>query len=157
LEELAKTLQFRLKVVGAGREVISIPGVEIENVPWKLEREVEDFQSLDIGLYPIDAALYSEKWAAGKSGFKAIQYMAVGIPYVATPVGGSAEIGEVGTTHFFASTIDEWRDALNELIVDSDKRKWMGAAGRRHVVAHYGLSAQADKLAEALREAAERA
>jgi glycosyltransferase involved in cell wall biosynthesis len=157
LEQLAKTLQFRLKVVGAGREVISIPGVEIENVPWKLEREVEDFQSLEIGLYPIDAALYSEKWAAGKSGFKAIQYMAVGIPYVATPVGGSAEIGEVGTTHFFASTGDEWRDALKELIVDSDKRKWMGAAGRRHVVAHYGLSAQADKLAEALREAAERA
>jgi glycosyltransferase involved in cell wall biosynthesis len=157
LEELARTLQFRLKVVGAGREEISIPGVEIENVPWKLEREVEDFQSLDIGLYPIDAAPYSEKWAAGKSGFKAIQYMAVGIPYVATPVGGSAEIGEVGATHLFASNNKEWSIALERLISGPEERRRMGAAGRRHVVAHYGLPAQADKLAGALREAAERA
>ncbi len=157
LEELAKTNRFRLKVVGAGKDEIRIPGVEVENLPWKLEREIEDFQSIDIGLYPIDAALYSGKWAAGKSGFKAVQYMAVGVPYVATPVGGSAEIGEVGTTHFFASTGDEWRDALKELIVDSDKRKWMGAAGRRHVTEHYALPAQADKLAAALREAAQKA
>jgi glycosyltransferase involved in cell wall biosynthesis len=157
LEELAKTHRFRLRVVGAGKDEIRIPGVEVENVPWKLEREIQDFQSIDIGLYPIDSAVYSGKWAAGKSGFKAVQYMAVGIPYVATPAGGSAEIGEAGTTHFFASTSDEWRDALKELIVDSDKRKWMGAAGRRHVTEHYALPAQADKLAAALREAAQKA
>jgi glycosyltransferase involved in cell wall biosynthesis len=157
LEELAKIHRFQLKVVGAGKDKIRIPGIEVENVPWKLEREIQDFQSIDIGLYPIDAAVYSGNWAAGKSGFKAVQYMAVGVPYVATPVGGSAEIGEGGTTHFFASTNDEWRDALKELIVDSDKRKRMGAAGRRHVTEHYALPAQADKLAEALRDAAKKA
>ena len=157
LEELAKTYRFRLKVVGAGRDEISIPGVEVENRQWKLECEVAEFRSLDIGLYPIDAALYSGKWAAGKSGFKAIQYMAVGVPYVATPIGGSAEIGEAGTTHLFASDKTEWRAALEKLISSPEERDRMGAAGRRHVVEQYGLPAQADKLAAALREAAERA
>ncbi len=80
--------------------------------------------------------------------------MAVGIPYVATPVGGSAEIGEAGTTHFFATTGDEWRQALETLLSDGERRRSMGAAGRHHAVEHYDLQAQADKLAEALREAA---
>ena len=154
LSELARNHDFRLKIVGAGKDEIRIPGVEVENLRWSLEREVQDFQSIDIGLYPIDASLYSGKWAAGKSGFKAIQYMAVGIPYVATPVGASKELGEVGVTHFFASNHQEWRNALAELIVNADKRKQMGAAGRWHVTKNFALPAQADKLAAVLREAA---
>src|SRR5947208_2310474 len=55
LTELAKEYDFRLKVVGAGKDEITIPGVEVENLRWSLEREVRDFQSIDIGLYPIDA------------------------------------------------------------------------------------------------------
>src|SRR5438132_5281097 len=153
LTDLTKDYDFRLKVVGAGKEEITVPGVEVEDLRWSLEREVRDFQSIDIGLYPIDAGLYSGKWAAGKSGFKAIQYMAVGVPYVATPVGASEELGEVGVTHFFASSPEEWRNALAELIVDANKRKQMGAAGRRHATEHFALRTQADKLAAALREA----
>ncbi len=154
LTDLAKDYDFRLKVVGAGKDKITVPGVEVENLRWSLEREVQDFQSIDIGLYPIDASLYSGKWAAGKSGFKAIQYMAVGVPYVATAVGASKELGEVGVTHFFASDSEEWRNALAELIVNENKRKQMGAAGRSHVTEQFALPAQADKLAAVLREAA---
>jgi glycosyltransferase involved in cell wall biosynthesis len=120
---------------------------------WKLEREVEDFQSFDVGLYPIDPSLYAEKWAAGKSGFKAIQYMAVGIPFVAAPVGAMANIGEAGITHFQARTKDEWSQALEGLLSDRQLRRTMGELGRRHVVEHYSLSDQADKLATALYEA----
>lgn len=155
LRELAAKYSFLLKVVGAGKEEVRIPGVEVENLPWKLDREVQDFQSIDIGLYPIDASLYSGKWASGKSGFKAVQYMAVGIPYVATPVGGSAEIGKEGATHFFAMTNDEWYCALETLLTDSARRDELGAAGRRHVVEHYDLDDQAGKLVEALLEAVE--
>ena len=156
LSSLAKEYAFRLKVVGAAKVDVNIPGVEVENLPWSLDREVSDFQSIDIGLYPIDAGLYSGKWAFGKSGFKAIQYMAVGIPYVATPVGGATEIGEAGATHLFATTSDEWYRALESLIANGDRRQQMGSAGRRHVIQHYGLSDQADRLAAALREAAAR-
>jgi glycosyltransferase involved in cell wall biosynthesis len=152
LSDLAKDHRFRLKIVGAGKDNVSVSGVEIENSEWQIDREVEDFQSIDIGLYPIDASLYAG-WASGKSGFKAVQYMAVGVPYVATPVGGSAEIGEEGTTHFFATTNEEWHRALDNLLASAHRREEMGCAGRRHVMEHYGLEAQAEKLAGALREA----
>jgi glycosyltransferase involved in cell wall biosynthesis len=153
LQDLAKRHEFSVRIVGAGMSPMSIPGVKVENLEWQLEREVEDFQSLDVGLYPIDPSLYAKKWAAGKSGFKAIQYMAVGIPFVAAPVGAMAEIGEAGVTHFHATTADEWFQVLDRLLCDPELRSTMGASGRRHVVKHYSLAEQADKLAGALREA----
>lgn len=156
LQKLAQQYSFCLKIVGAGKADVNLPGVEIENLPWQLDREVADFQSIDIGLYPIDARLYSGKWAQGKSGFKAIQYMAVGIPYVATPIGAAAEIGVVGETHYFANTDEEWHVTLERLLTDDEHRSEMGKSGRRHAIEHYGLPAQADKLAGALREAASR-
>ena len=156
LQDLAKTHPFKLKIVGAGINTVSIPGVEVENLEWRLEREVEDFQSFDVGLYPIDPSLYAEKWAAGKSGFKAIQYMAVGIPFVAAPIGAMAEIGEAGVTHFHATSNDEWFRKLELLLADAHLRQTMGASGRRHAVEHYSLSEQADKLARALHDAAAR-
>jgi glycosyltransferase involved in cell wall biosynthesis len=154
LQELARTHRFRLKVVGAGREEIAIPGVEVENLEWSLEREIEDFQSFDIGLYPMDVERYGVEWVTGKSGFKAIQYMTVGIPYVVTPIAASAEIGETGVTHFGATTQEEWRESLARLISDQQLRRRMGDAGRRHALQHYTVARQADKLAQVLREAA---
>lgn len=150
LERLSKTFRFRLKVIGAGRNEIGVPGVEIENLPWRLEREIEDFQSFDIGLYPIVA----DNWAVGKSGFKAVQYMSVGIPYVGTPVGASGEMGEHGLTHFNATTEEEWYEALAHLLSDTELRRRMGEAGRAHALENYTLEAQAEKLADALRRAA---
>jgi glycosyltransferase involved in cell wall biosynthesis len=146
LQQLAENRRFRLKIVGSGRESVVLPGVQLENLPWKLEREVADFQSFDIGLYPI----VTDEWAAGKSGFKAIQYMSVGIPYVVTPVMACTEIGKAGVTHFEASTPGDWYLALEALLADSSLRKRMGAAGRRHAVEHYNVPLQADRLAAAL-------
>ena len=150
LQDLARDHDYRLKIVGAGKQEINIPGVQIENLEWELSREVADFQSFDIGLYPIDASLYADEWAAGKSGFKAIEYMSVGVPYVATPVGVLGEIGKNGETHFNATSPAEWRDSLGKLIGNAELRRRMGIAGRQHVLDNYTLGAQADKLADVL-------
>jgi len=155
LRELARDYHFRLRIVGAGKSEVRITGVEVENLEWELDREVKDFQSLDIGLYPIDPGLYASQWAAGKSGFKSVQYMAVGIPFVATPVGAVRELGKVGSTHYCATNPAEWREALSTLIADRESREQMGAAGRRWALKHCGLAAHADKLASTLREAAQ--
>jgi glycosyltransferase involved in cell wall biosynthesis len=136
-------------VVGSGRENINVQGVEVENLAWNLAREVHDFQSLDIGLYPIVA----DDWATGKSGFKAIQYMSVGVPFVVTPVGECAEIGVAGSTHLAATSRDEWAESLGRLLSDAALRESMGAAGRRYALEHYTVAAQADKLSEALHAA----
>lgn len=154
LQELACSHRFRLKIVGAGRDEVMMPGVEVESLAWNMEREIEDFQSFDIGLYPINTGLYANNWATGKSGFKAIQYMAVGIPYVVTPVAACAEIGEANVTHFCAETTAEWGAKLEILLGDRERRREMGEAGRRHATQYYTVPAQADKLALALRQAA---
>jgi glycosyltransferase involved in cell wall biosynthesis len=150
LQRLAREHRFRLKIVGAGRDDIDLAGVEVENLAWNMEREIADFQSFDIGLYPI----VEDDWSVGKSGFKSVQYMAVGVPFVATPVGACAEIGEPDVTNFFARTEDEWYTRLSQLLSDRALMRRMGAAGRQHAIEHYTVAPQADKLSEAFRSVA---
>ena len=141
-ERLAREVRFRLLIVGSGRD---IPGVETR--AWSLEREVEDFQSLDIGVYP----LADDEWSAGKAGFKAVQYMATGVPFVMSPVGVCATMGIAGETHLSAITDDEWLDALRHLVTDPDLRKRLSIAARRFAESHYDVEPHADTLAKAIR------
>lgn len=146
IAEVARRHRFRLRVVGSGRSSLHMDGLDIETVPWTLANEVAHFQGLDIGLYP----MAETPWTAGKSALKSIQYMAVGIPFVVTPVGAAGMVGEPGVTHLTARSPEEWRSALERLLADIDARKRMGAAGREHVLRHFGLPQTADRLAAAL-------
>jgi glycosyltransferase involved in cell wall biosynthesis len=153
LEQLALKHRFILKIVGAGRAQVRLKGVEVENLNWKLDREIDDFQSLDIGLYPITVSKSANsEWIKGKSGFKAVQYMAVGIPFVMSPVGVCAEMGEPGKTHYNAQSAGDWYNALDKLMSGKILRRNMGAAGRRYALLNYGLNQQADKLAGVIRK-----
>jgi len=155
LSKLARKYDFILKIVGSGREKIEIDGVKIENSDWKLEREVEDFQSLDIGLYPITVVgNATQDWLVGKSGFKAIQYMAIGIPFVVSPVGVCAEIGIENETHFAATTEEQWYESLQNLLESFEKRREMGGKGRDYALRHFTVSQQTDKIAEVLHDLA---
>jgi glycosyltransferase involved in cell wall biosynthesis len=155
LEKLAGKYHFVLKIVGAGEKDIRIKGVQVLNLEWSLDREVEDFQTLDIGLYPIAlSGSANEEWIAGKSGFKAIQYMAVGMPFVMSPVGVCAEVGDPGKTHLNASREDEWCEALTFLLESKIARDEMGQRGREFAVDNYTVGLQADQLARAFLEIA---
>jgi len=152
LERLAREFQFKLRIVGAGRNSINIDGVEIENLDWDMHREIADFQSFDVGIYPITvSSSANEEWIKGKSGFKAIQYLAVGVPFVMSPVGVCGEIGEVNVTHFNAVSHEDWYNSLSKLISNADLRKAMGMKGREHSLEHFCISAQASILAEAMK------
>ncbi|MBX7062006.1 MAG: glycosyltransferase [Pyrinomonadaceae bacterium] len=151
LERLARRHRFVLRLVGSGRGAVAVEGVEIENAEWRLEREVTDFASLDIGLYPLtETNSANEAWIKAKSGFKAIQYMAVGVPFVMSPVGICAEIGEPGRTHFNATTQDDWYNSLDKLLSDRRSRIEMGCEGRKFSLAHFTLESQAEFLAETI-------
>lgn len=154
IRELAKGHDFKLRVVGSGRSEVFIDGVDVENVSWNLEREPSDFADLDIGLYPLalsDSA--SAEWLMGKSGFKAVQYLATGVPFVMTPIGVCAEIGVAGETHFAASSTEEWLHGLKSLLDDPALRLSMGEAGRRHFEAEFSLAEQAEKMLNLLESA----
>lgn len=147
LEALARTRRFTLRIVGGTEDIPCVTGVEVDARPWGLESEVADFQGLDIGLYPI----IDDGWSAGRSGLKAVHYMAVGVPYVASPP--VAWLGEDGVTHFTAGDAAEWVDRLGRLLDDAGLRRRMGEAGRRHAVHHHGLDQAADCLDRVLRRA----
>jgi glycosyltransferase involved in cell wall biosynthesis len=147
LEELARTQGIRVRVVGAGRAVESdrFPGLDI--VEWSEASEVADVQAMDIGIMP----LRDRPFERGKSGYKLIQYMACGLPTVASPIGVNSEIVEDGTTGLLASGNEEWRGALTRLIGNPDLRRSFGLAGRRKAEARYSLAAQASRLIDLLR------
>ncbi|HJQ36178.1 MAG TPA: glycosyltransferase family 4 protein [Thermoanaerobaculia bacterium] len=147
LERLARTHRFRVRIVGSGREVVTIRGVEVENVRWAPEREAEDFRLLDIGVYPLPA---NDAFVAGKSGLKAVEYLATGIPYVADPIGIAAALGEAGRTHLLVTSEAQWFEALSLLLRDPLKRKLMGEAGREYALKHFRLPEFASRIAAAL-------
>lgn len=156
LKDLAKKYDFVLKIVGSGRDKIEIEGVKVENLKWNLEREISDFQSLDIGLYPIEtSSSANEEWLKGKSGFKAIQYMSVGIPFVVTPIGVCEEMGIDGETHFSATNKEHWYKALEILLQSPDKRQFMGEKGRNYALENYTVPQQVEKLEAVFRETLE--
>jgi glycosyltransferase involved in cell wall biosynthesis len=151
-ERLAREHRFILRIVGSSRRAVSVPGAEVDLKAWRMNEEVEDFRSLDIGVYPLS----DDEWSAGKAGFKAIQYMAAGIPFVASPVGVCATIGNPGETHLLARTADEWFVRLDSLLRDERRRVAMGHASRSYAEKHFALEPYIDLLADILRTTAAR-
>jgi glycosyltransferase involved in cell wall biosynthesis len=90
---------------------------------------------LDIGLMPLP----DDPWTQGKGGFKALQYLALEIPAVVSPVGINQEIVIQGMNGYLAVTDEEWLDSISRLIEDKSLRVRLGQAGRRHVEAHYSV------------------
>lgn len=138
----------RLAVMGAVRNTTPQDRLDLED--WSEEAEVPFLQSLDIGIMP----LTDTPWARGKCGYKLIQYMACGIPVIASPVGVNADIVEHGVNGFLASDDTEWSDALRTLLHDPDLRAQMGKEGRRKVEREYSLQVWGPRIAQMLRDVA---
>jgi glycosyltransferase involved in cell wall biosynthesis len=151
LREAASGSSFTLKVVGAGRD-IEMQGVSVLNKPWSLADEVADYQSLDVGLYP----LRDDAWGRGKTGFKPVLYMSCGVACVASPVGGVTEFMRHGVNGLLAKSPTEWRDAVISLVSSNELRQRLGEGGRATVLGSYSLRAQAPRLLRVLSEAANR-
>ncbi|HEX7710259.1 MAG TPA: glycosyltransferase family 4 protein [Sphingomonadaceae bacterium] len=144
----AEAAQTTLYAVGARPAAAPCPNLEL--VDWSEDREVDLIQGMAIGIMPLD----DSPWARGKCGYKLIQYMACGLPVVASPTGVNSEIVEHGVNGFLASSEDEWREALAKLLNSAELRRKMGDAGRLKVERQYSLQACAPKIAELLRQAA---
>jgi glycosyltransferase involved in cell wall biosynthesis len=133
--------RFKLRLVGASRD-LAIEGIAVENVPWSEAREREDFRRIDIGIAPV----VDDAWSRGKSGFKQVQYMTVGVPFVSSPVGGAREFVVDGENGFFARTTDDWIRRLGELLDDRALRGRFARAGRSLVESKLSLEAQAPRF-----------
>lgn len=131
LLQLNERIDFKLRVIGNFQ--YEFPGIDLEVIQWTKEREVEDLQGIDIGVYP----LVQDEWVLGKSGLKAIQYMGFGLPTVATNVGTTPRIIKHMANGWLVKTDEEWIDALETLIKNPELRRNMGEAARLTVLENY--------------------
>ena len=123
LTELAKRLNLNVRVVGAGPQTDIPPRFEF--LQWSEAEEIRLIQGMDIGIMPLP----DEPWARGKCGYKLIQYMACGLPVVASPVGVNTDIVDHGSNGFLASGLQEWAAAVTALAQNAALRLAMGAEG----------------------------
>ena len=140
LQHLAKRERFRLRVIGTSS--YELEGVEVEALPWRSETEVEDLRGADIGVMPLP----DDRWSKGKCGLKALQYMALGIPTICSPVGVNTDIIQDGQNGLIAATEDQWITKLTELLRSPELRSKLGLAGRETVETEYSAIVQAPRV-----------
>lgn len=132
----------RVRLAAVGLDTSSLDDVTVDTIPWSEDSEAEQIRSFDVGIMPLPDDL----WERGKCGYKLIQYMACGLPVIASPVGVNRQIVEQGETGFLASTESDWCNALIALIDNLELALQLGRSGRERVAKDYCLQVTAPKL-----------
>jgi glycosyltransferase involved in cell wall biosynthesis len=135
LAAAAREVPFVLRIVGESPPSAEWNEPRTEFVRWSLEREAAEVAQFDVGLMP----LIDSEYARAKAGYKALVYMACGVPALVSPVGTNLEIMNDGVEGFFASTEEEWRARLVQLLRDRALRRGMGRAARARVIAERSI------------------
>lgn len=133
LVELRRKHHFKVILIGTDGK--ALPSLEHETVNWSEDTEAESIRMLDIGIMPLP----DDSFAKGKCGYKLIQYMACGLPVVASPVGMNCSLIKHGKNGYLAQTNAEWVEALDALLSNCALRAEMGVHGRYLVEQHYSL------------------
>lgn len=142
----------RIRLV-SNQRFAPLDGVDgVEQIRWSADREVELLQSFDVGMMP----LIDNPTTRGKCGFKAIQYMAVATPVVASAVGVNNEILKDPAPGIVAESFDGFLAGVRRLIDDPKLRRQMGARGRRRVERRYSIRAVVDRYVDLFESIARR-
>ncbi len=128
-------------------EFFDCSSIPVVKERWSHEREIELLHRFDIGIMPLP----DNVWTRGKCGFKLLQYMAVEVPSVCSPVGVNLEIVNHEVNGLWATTIDEWIERLSRLIENPSLRSAYGLAGRRTVESRYSLEINTHRLAQLIK------
>ena len=114
---------------------------------WSKETEIIDLAQFDIGIMPLP----DDEWAKGKCGFKILQYMALQLPSIASPVGVNAEIIQSGTNGYLCYSLKDWENQLIELIQNKTLRNAIGLEARKSVVEKYSIASNTNNFKELIK------
>ena len=153
IEAFGKRRYAVLRVIG--NRAPDRPFANVDNVfiPWAAAGEAAEIGRAHVGIMPLPDTDYTR----GKCALKALQYMALGLPTIVSPVGANMEVVEHGRTGLHATTLDEWVDALEKLASSRQLRTAIGRAGRETVEKRFSSVVASDKFAEAVRMGLRRA
>jgi len=139
LDEIYTTNRFIFRVIS--NQHPEIDREYIDFVKWEKTSEIEDLAKFNIGVMP----LTDSDWSKGKCGFKGLQYMALEIPAVLSPVGVNNTIIASGENGFLCETPQEWIETLRNLLNDSELRSRIGQKGKETILENYSVQANTGK------------
>jgi glycosyltransferase involved in cell wall biosynthesis len=135
LQELEQEFSFEFHVISNEKPNYDLNSLKY--IPWNKETEIDDLSAFSIGIMPLKDTI----WAKGKCGFKGLQYMALQIPTIMSPVGVNESIISDGQNGFLAKDLAEWKTKISILLQDSSLRNSIGKAGRKTVIEKFSVSA----------------
>ena len=133
LKKLEGEFDFRFVVIADRKPDFDLKGLQF--VPWNKQTEIDDLLKMDVGVMPLE----NDKWANGKCGFKALQYMALGIPAMVSPVGVNTKIVDHEMNGWICDTPDEWEQTLRSILEKKTDLKDFSAAARTKIEGHYSV------------------
>lgn len=141
LETLAQRHpQLRLKIIADFH--LETTHLDTIAVTWTASDEARELAASHIGIAPMP----DNPWTRGKCALKILQYMAAGLPVVASPAGVNKDVVMEGETGYLALSDTQWTERLEELIGDASLRRQLGLNGRRRVLEGYSETATANKM-----------
>lgn len=145
LQKLEERFDFDFIVIANDKPNIDLKSLVY--IAWNKKTEIEDLSKIDIGLMPLP----NDEWEKGKCGFKGLQYMALSIPTVMSPVGVNVEIIQPQENGLLAESEEEWLLALTDLIQSAELRDKYGKAGRKTILERYSVESNQKKYLEMIR------
>lgn len=152
LEELKNKYTDRITIKVIGDKTYRNQHLDIQGLAWNKEDEIKELASMDIGIMPLP----EDEWSKGKCGLKGLQYMALEIPAIMSPVGVNVDIIRDGTNGFLAVSKEEWVSKISMLIEDPELRKRIGKNARQTVIEEYSVVAQQENYLKYFNELTEK-
>lgn len=140
LQDLEQDYDFEFVVIADVPPQLQLRSLRF--VKWQKETEKEDLLRFHIGLMP----LQDDAWSRGKCGFKALQYMSLGIPAVVSPVGVNASIVDDGVNGYLCAGASSWKQAIETLLSSEEARVKMGQAARAKIAGHFSVEANTPRF-----------
>ena len=142
LRHLSQRIDFELRVVS--NQEFHLEGVAVKNIPWRLESQEQEIAMFDVGIMPIPKT----PWSEGKCSYKLLQYMAAGVPVVATDWGFNRTVVKSGTTGFLAENAHEFYSHILAIDANHELARNMGRQGRLLIEKEYSVTAVGKKMAK---------
>jgi glycosyltransferase involved in cell wall biosynthesis len=147
LSQIFRKYNVNILLIGAYKN-FNFDDLPLDIVPWSYEKEPEYLSRIDIGIMPLP----DEEYARGKGGYKLFQYMAAGIPIIASPIGINCEIVINNYNGFLAATTQDWIEYFSLLIEKPELRSKLGNHGKQIAEEKFSRNACFGQLSKIITE-----